>query len=613
MEITRLIERCRQGDEDALGELYKAYAQRMRGVCRRYVSDEQTVEDVLHDAFVIIFTSFDRLRDDSKAEAWMMSITRNVASKCKERRGAVTMVPLEEEAGEACGAATLSQHSGQADVKGVPLEDVVRMIDRLPEGYGQVFRLSVFEGMTHKEIADMLGIEPHSSSSQLARAKKMLRRMMQQYWAAVLLLLLVPVTFFLFRKEKPKQMGNSSRVVATTDTMLKPRRSDMTTGRGKSTDNATVDISPEGPTERSATPSEFVPTSPIAGVVTPACNQSSPSGLSATDSTTVTPLLADNQTDTTTVKPSPLDNRGYTQRPPGDTTATGDSTLKECPIILPYHDLADLSTDKPAIDESRKQKWSLELAYAGQFDEQNHYNQPFSYKPTPSATQSLPGPSPSPLIPSTIDNWSDYAVYLANNPDAVSDKTRSVIMRIALNNANRPGEDKILRTSHHQMPVTWSLAVKYRLNRRFGLESGLSYSRLTSDFEMGADGNTIREQQTIHYLGIPVKGIYNMYGGKHWSLYGSLGLTTEIPVRSVLRSDYFVNGLQEAGDKTHFRAPWQFSTTLGLGLHYHLTPSVGFFVEPSLQYFIPTSTDIETYRTEHPFTFSLPLGIRFTW
>ena len=46
MEITRLIERCRQGDADALGELYKAYAQRMRSVCRRYISDEQTVEDV---------------------------------------------------------------------------------------------------------------------------------------------------------------------------------------------------------------------------------------------------------------------------------------------------------------------------------------------------------------------------------------------------------------------------------------------------------------------------------------------------------------------------------------------------------------------------------------
>ncbi|MCR5239936.1 MAG: RNA polymerase subunit sigma-70, partial [Prevotella sp.] len=96
MEITRLIERCRQGDADALGELYKAYAQRMKGVCRRYVSDEQAVEDVLHDAFVIIFTSFDRLRDNRKAESWMMSITRNVASKYKDHLKSLSFVPLEE-------------------------------------------------------------------------------------------------------------------------------------------------------------------------------------------------------------------------------------------------------------------------------------------------------------------------------------------------------------------------------------------------------------------------------------------------------------------------------------------------------------------------------------
>ena len=96
MEITRLMERCKQGDEDALGELYRAYAQQMRGVCRRYINDEQTVDDVLHDAFLIIFTSFDRLRDSSKAEAWMTAITRNVASKCKDHLEALSTVSLEE-------------------------------------------------------------------------------------------------------------------------------------------------------------------------------------------------------------------------------------------------------------------------------------------------------------------------------------------------------------------------------------------------------------------------------------------------------------------------------------------------------------------------------------
>ena len=206
METTRLIERCRQGDVDALGELYKAYAQRMRGVCCRYISDEQGVDDVLHDAFVIIFTSFDRLRDISKAEPWMMSITRNVASKYKEQLDRLPFVPLEE--AESLPAPDEERlrvdeiGSGMTNVKDIPLEDLMHMVERLPEGYGQVFRLSVFEGMSHKEIADMLGIEPHSSSSQLARAKKILRKMIRLYWA-VPLLLLVPLMFFLFRKDKP--------------------------------------------------------------------------------------------------------------------------------------------------------------------------------------------------------------------------------------------------------------------------------------------------------------------------------------------------------------------------------------------------------------------------
>ena len=547
MEITRLIERCRQGDADALGELYKAYAQQMRGVCRRYISDEQTLDDVLHDAFVIIFTSFDKLRDVRRAEAWMTAITRNVASKCKERQVAVTMVPLEE-------AETVSQHTEQADVRGVPLSEVVRMIDRLPEGYGKVFRLSVFEGMTHKEIADMLGIEPHSSSSQLARAKKMLRKMMQQYWVAGLLLLLVPVTFFLLRKGDTA-VKDGKPVVAKQKDTPKELQIDL---RQKP---VIVDL----PVHRT----------------------------DSVMSDTLSNIIAQEQ-----IVP--------------DTIST-DTTETMRKVELPHYDIADLLPEKPTISTNNDKKWSLQLAYAGQLGEQNRYNQPFSYKPTPSATQSLPGPSPSPTIPSSIDNWTDYAVYLANNPDAVSDKTRSVIMRIALNNANRPGEDKILRSSHHQMPVTWSLALKYRLNHRFGLELGLSYSRLNSDFEMGAGGNTIREHQTIHYLGIPMKGIYNMYGGRLWNIYGSLGLTTEIPVHSTLHSDFYVNGQYEVGDKTAIHAPWQLSTTFGLGLQYHLTPNVGFFVEPSMQYYVPTNSDIETYRTEHPFSFSLPLGIRFTW
>ena len=289
-----------------------------------------------------------------------------------------------------------------------------------------------------------------------------------------------------------------------------------------------------------------------------------------------------------------------------DTIGT-DTTKAIRKVELPHYDIADLFPDKPAIGTSRQRKWSVDLAYTGGFGEQN-YNRPYSFTEMP--TLVISGEPPSPV---TFENWSDYAAFLAENPDDGRSHTRSVIMNIALNNANQPGNDKIVRKSHHYMPISFSLALKYKLSNRFSLETGLSYSRLKSEFEMGSNGNTIKEQQTIHYLGIPVKGICNMYTGKAWSLYGSLGVTMEIPVYSPFNTNYYLHGALEATDKTTLRVQWQWSVGTGLGLQYNLTPSIGLFAEPSLQYYIPTGSDIETYRTEHPFTFSLPLGIRFTW
>ena len=575
MEVTRLIERCRQGDADALGELYKAYAQKMRGVCRRYVSDEQAISDVLHDAFVIIFTSFDKLRDDRKAEAWMMSITRNVASKYKDHLAKMTFVQLEE-------AEHLQMPEGGSEVRGVPLEKVVQLVDRLPEGYGQVFRLSVFEGMSHKEIADMLGIEPHSSSSQLARAKKMLRKMMQQYWAAVLLLLLAPITFYLFRK-------GDADVKVGGDGGYQSSRGEHQSSGGEHL-----------PSPQEPSIAQQLQLGGRASGVMPAHRTIH----IATDTLASEIALTTDSTQADTLRNMVAQGQPETDAIPGDTTRM----MHE--VKIPHDDIADLFPDKPMTSPGNRQKWSVDFAYAGGMGEQN-YHRPYGITETP-----LIIPSGEPPSPVTFENWSDYAAFLAEMPDDGDSHKRSIIKSIALNNAGDAlgtGADKIVRKSHHYMPVSVSLALKYRLNSRFALEAGLSYSRLKSDFEMGSNGNTINEQQTIHYIGIPVKGTYNIYGGKAWSLYGSIGVTTEIPLYSPLHTSYYLHGTLEATDKTTIRAPWQWSVGTGLGLQYNFTPNIGLFAEPSLQYYIPTGSHIETYRTEHPLNFSLPLGIRFTW
>ena len=582
METTRLIERCRQGEADALRELYEAYAQRMRGVCRRYVSDEQTVDDVLHDAFVIIFTSFDRLRDDSKAEAWMTAITRNVAAKCKDRQKHLSSVPLEV-------AESVVAPSEEKSVKGVPLEEVLRMIDRLPEGYGRVFRLSVFEGMSHKEIAAMLGIEPHSSSSQLARAKKILRKMMKQYRVAVLLLLLIPLSLFLFRKATTA-LKDEKPVVAKQKESPKDSRTEPPGQRSLAAEELR-----EGPSlsiKEQRLSKSVLPHQPVHRTTIITADTLQPAIAQAVDSITA---------DTSLIM--------VAQELMNADSIAADTTKVMNKMEIPPFDIADLSPERPAIDTDRQQKWSVNLAYVGGMGEQN-YDRPYGFTETP-----LIAPVGEPISPVTFQNWSDYAAFLAEFPDDGS-HSRSVIMNIALNNASDAsgtGTDKIVRKSHHYMPVSFSLAMKHQLNGRFGLETGLSYSRLRSEFVMGSEGNTINEQQTIHYLGVPVRGICNIFTGKALTLYGSLGVTTEIPVHSSFNTSYYLHGILEATDETTLSVPWQWSVGTGVGLQYNFTLAIGLFIEPSLQYHIPTGSSLETYRTAHPCTFSLPLGIRFTW
>ena len=571
MEITRLIERCKQGDADALAELYKAYALRMRGVCRRYVSDEQTVDDVLHDSFLIILTSFHRLRDSKKADAWMMAITRNVASKYKEHLTAISTVSIED----ANVADWLAEECEERSVRGVPLDDVMQMVEQLPKGYGKVFRLSVFEGMSHKEIADMLSIEPHSSSSQLARAKRMLRTMMQSRWSLLLLLLLLPLSLLLLRRDfndsSTLSGGMTHRKGGKKETVVSPTRTEL-------------------PSRSMVNRTSY-----------PASTYQRSSGMDSLQHLIVYAVDSVCPNDTAQI---------LTDAEQADSTLQRKNNKQ---FILPLHEMANTYVGPSWRRSDDGQQWSLQLAYTGGFDKQSIYNQPFVLQPAPSSMQSLPSGEPvAPAMPSSIDNWSDYALYLANNPDAASAETRSLVMRIALSNANRPGEDKILRSSHHAMPITWSLTLKRKFNSRWGLETGLNYTKLNSEFEMGEDGNKIAEQQAIHYLGIPVKGLFTLYGNHSLSLYSGAGMTVEIPLPSSLHSSYFVNGQFEARERFSIRAPWQFSTSVGIGVQYQLTPSIGLFVEPSLQYFLPSGSEIETYRTEHPFVFSLPVGIRIT-
>ena len=187
------IDACKQGDRAALEKLYKTYSNKLMRICLYYIHDENVAKDVLHDAFIIIFTSIKSLKDNSKLDGWMITILRNLALKYL-RDSDNKELPLSYLNIEIPNEENTSEQS-------IELGILMAAIDALPKGNREIFKLSVLDGLSHNEIANLLGINPHSSSSQLFRAKKMLRIMLSNYWILFILPILIPFYIYFITKD----------------------------------------------------------------------------------------------------------------------------------------------------------------------------------------------------------------------------------------------------------------------------------------------------------------------------------------------------------------------------------------------------------------------------
>ena len=219
MQLQEIAERCQQGDREAFALLYTAMHQPLRTVCLSYVHDEAVADDLLHDTFLLIYLKIGELKNTKRIEAWMNMVARRMALLYLRQQRQQRQVPL-----SACSATSLQSLTVENSAESwLALSEILAVVDSLPEGYRQVFRLSVLEGMTHQEIAALLHIEPHSSSSQLARAKRMLQQIIMKYWV-IPLLILIPTTVWLLRPRGtapsvcPPSVDEPSSVVAITDT-----------------------------------------------------------------------------------------------------------------------------------------------------------------------------------------------------------------------------------------------------------------------------------------------------------------------------------------------------------------------------------------------------------
>lgn len=172
----RLAQRLREGEVAALREFYARYAEYLTGICSRYITDRDDVKDVFQECMLKIATNIGRFeyRGNGSLRAWSTRIAVNQALKFLNARKRLEFSRLDYD---------IPDETEEEDplVTDIPPELIHAMIRELPTGYRTVFNLFVFEEMSHREIASLLGIRPDTSASQLHKAKNLLAKKIKQY------------------------------------------------------------------------------------------------------------------------------------------------------------------------------------------------------------------------------------------------------------------------------------------------------------------------------------------------------------------------------------------------------------------------------------------------
>ena len=570
MKIEKLIERVKAGDTDALKTVYEAYSQRMRNACIRITQeDEDTVDDLVQESFIRVYYSLEKLKDASKFGEWVVAITKNVSLRYLERKRKIQVLPFSE-----IGDGFDVESSYTSDSK-LEEKELFELIDKLPSGYRNVFRMAVIDGFSHKEIAEKLGIEPHSSSSQLTRAKVLLRNMINRRMLAVISILLVsiPIYKYLFWKRSTEK---EQHPVANINDAAKGKRS--------------VNRETVQPTTQSSVVDKNI-------LATASSGKMKLQEYAVADSVGILTDSAKNDYEKT------------------------DSAINV--VIAIEKDTVSLDTMKqvvPKLDKflakevapSYKSKWQLlAMGSLGSALAQTAYKMLVGNK----GEDSTDGPQPS--GPQMFSTWEEYSQYLQQNAHGNMSEAEKALMEIAINNTNNINNikngGKIVEHEYHDKPITFGLSMTKTINRNWNMETGLQYSLLKSEFILGEDDYYIQKRQKIHYLGIPLRLSYKWFGANRWTAYTSVGIIMNIPLSGKTDEQYVTGTVVPYSDSWHFTPQFQWTVGTGVGLQYNFANNWGVYLEPTFSWHIPNGSTTCTIWTEHPFTITVPFGIRFTW
>lgn len=166
-----IIAKCIQDDRKAQNELFHTYAPLMLSICFRYLKNKEAAEDILIHAFKKIFEKIGTFKQEGSFEGWMKRIVINEClMELRKKKNQYLTVSMDD----------MNYEPEYFEPDNLEYEEILKLLDFLPNGYRTVFNLYVIEGFKHKEIAAQLGISINTSKSQLILARRKLQLLLKK-------------------------------------------------------------------------------------------------------------------------------------------------------------------------------------------------------------------------------------------------------------------------------------------------------------------------------------------------------------------------------------------------------------------------------------------------
>lgn len=170
-ELEQLIQGCIRNERSAQEKLYRLFYPKMMALVKRYIDQDEQAEEVLNNGFLRAFQKIRQYNFQGSFEGWVRKIVFHAVADYVKQNARYSNQILLIEKDELV-------HKDLADR--MYYEQLLQLVQSLPDATRTVFNMYVMEGMTHKEIGNMVGISEGTSKWHLSEGRRILKEKIEK-------------------------------------------------------------------------------------------------------------------------------------------------------------------------------------------------------------------------------------------------------------------------------------------------------------------------------------------------------------------------------------------------------------------------------------------------